>query len=199
LWIAGNVSRYNFPGVSTSAQLVSTAPGFKRATLKDTTVLLVAAWLIPFLVHLVPWGGERPLGAHLLPMFWAAFVAVYFFGLRIGLLVGLFAPALNLLLTGLPALHGLSLMSLELVVFSLFAWWAVRRAPWLWVVAPVGYVIAKIASTLVQQTAAPVSGIFIESLRAGIPGLLVLLTINLVLVFAYPKSTGQNSHDATGV
>jgi uncharacterized membrane protein len=205
LWIAGNVSRHNFPGVPISAQTVSVTSGFKRATVKETTVLLAVAWLIPFLVHLLPWSGERPLGAHLLPMFWAAFVAVYFFGLRVGLLVGLFAPALNLLLTGLPALRWLSLMGLELTLFTLFTWWTVQRAPRFWLIAPLGYVVAKIASTLVQLALAPVSGVgassgvFLESLRTGIPGLVVLLTVNLALVLAYSKSTGPHPHDATGV
>jgi hypothetical protein len=57
--------------------------------LKETTVLLALAWLIPLAIHLVPWSGARPLGAYLLPMFWATFVAVYFFGAGLGVVVGL--------------------------------------------------------------------------------------------------------------
>lgn len=199
------MSRHNFRGVTTTVQTAPTVAGFKRATLKETTVLLAVAWLIPFLVHLVPWSGERPLGAHLLPMFWAAFIAAYFFGLRVGLLVGLFAPALNLLFTGLPALRWLSVLSFELLVFVLFAWWMVCRTPRLWLIAPMGYLVAKTGSTLVQLAVAPFgdigapSGFFLESLRTGVPGLLVLLAINLALVFAYPKPTGGNPDDATGV
>ena len=50
----------------------------RKAGLRETAALLFVAWLVPFAVHLVPWSGDRPLGAYLLPMFWTAFVAVYF-------------------------------------------------------------------------------------------------------------------------
>src|SRR4051812_37497646 len=92
---------------------------FKKAGLRDTAVLLALAWVVPFAVHLVPWSGDRPLGAYLLPMFWTAFVAVYFYGAWIGLLVGLFAPAINLALTGMPAGQFIIETSVELVVFAL--------------------------------------------------------------------------------
>ncbi|MFI5337409.1 MAG: hypothetical protein ACHQ5A_11530, partial [Opitutales bacterium] len=75
----------------------------KTVSWRETSVLLVASWLVPVLVHLVPWHGSLPLGVALLPGFWTAFVAVYFFGARIGLPVALVTPAVNLLTTGLPA------------------------------------------------------------------------------------------------
>jgi hypothetical protein len=123
---------------------------FKRATFRETTVLLAVAWLVPFMVHLLPWSGDRPLGALLLPMFWTGFVAVYLYGLRVGLLVGLFAPALNLALTGLPALSRLAIMSFEITVFVTFAWWLVRRKSAGFWVAPLGYLVARLAAALLQ-------------------------------------------------
>lgn len=86
-----------------SAENVTLSTVFKKAGLRETTGLLAVAWLVPLAVHLVPWSGERPFEAYLQPMFWATFVAAYFYGGRIGLLVGLFALAANLLVTGLPA------------------------------------------------------------------------------------------------
>src|SRR4051812_50155412 len=75
---------------------------FKRPRLQEAAVLLALAWAVPFLVHLIPSSGARPLGVYLLPMFWTAFVAVYFYGAVMGLAVGLVAPAINLMVTGLP-------------------------------------------------------------------------------------------------
>ena len=92
---------------------------FRKVTARETVILLTLAWLVPFLVHLVPWAGARPLGAYLLPMFWATFAAVYLYGAGTGLLVGLFAPAVNLLVTGLPAWRSFGSTALELVVFVL--------------------------------------------------------------------------------
>jgi hypothetical protein len=169
---------------------------FKRITLRETTVLLFIAWLIPFAVHLAPWAGVRPLGAYLLPMFWATFVAVYFYGVGAGLLAGLFAPAVNLLVTGLPAWKFLSVMSLELVVFAVATAWAVRRIPRFWLLAPLGYLVAKAGSTLVQS-ATPVFGdigaparFFAISVAGGAAGLAMLAVINGLLVKYYPKSAG---------
>lgn len=167
-------------------------------------MLLAIAWLIPFLVHVLPWGGTRPLGAYLLPMFWMAFVAVYLHGLRLGLLVGLFSPMLNLLITGLPALGWLSMMGLELIVFIFFVWWTIRRTPRFWLIAPFGYLVAKILSTLGLALMGKYvdfgtsSSIIIESLRNGLPGLGVLAVINLAMVLLYPKFSEGKRHDASG-
>lgn len=168
-------------------------------------MLLGLAWLMPFLVHLLPWGRPVPLGAHLLPMFWTAFAAVYLFGLRTGLLVALFAPGLNLALTGLPALGWLSLLAFELVVFSLFGWWTVRRTPRLWLIAPIGYLVARAASAGLQVLLAggrnleEVPQLYVASMRNGLPGLAVLAAVNFALVRLYPKAACAGGDDAAAV
>lgn len=176
--------------------LTATSPTgvFKRLTIRDTVLLLALAWLIPFLVHLVPWANPRPLGAYLLPMFWATFIAVYFYGLTGGLLTGLFGPAVNLLVTGLPAWRFFGAMSLELVVFVLATTSLVLRAPRFWLWAPLGYFVAKTlmalllsASTVVGS--ADVAGHFFSHLLVGgAAGLVVLTLINAALVKYYPKT-----------
>lgn len=162
------------------------------------------AWLIPFLVHVLPWSGARPLGAHLLPMFWATFVAVYFYGLRVGLLTGLFAPVVNLIATGLPALQFLSVLAFELVVFAVFAWLLIRRAHAFWLIAPLGYLVAKSCSSTLHFFMHPFGPIgeplrfFLGSLQNGLAGLAVLALINFGLVRVFPKSAAA-SDDAAGV
>lgn len=166
---------------------------FRRATPRETAVLLAVAWLVPFAVHLAPWSGARPLGAYLLPMFWATFVAVYFYGAEIGTVVGLFAPVLNLLVTGLPAWKFLAVLSCELVVFALVATWAVRRAPRFLLVAPLAYGVGKLASAGLQAATGVLGDIgapfdfFTRSLVGGLAGLVVLSAINAALVWFYPK------------
>ncbi|MDB6094714.1 MAG: hypothetical protein JWM32_2276 [Verrucomicrobia bacterium] len=156
-------------------------------------MLLIVAWLVPFLVHLAPWSGARPLGAYLLPMFWTTLVAVYFFGAAMGLVTGLFAPAANLVLTGLPAWKFLSLMSIELAVFAFVMTWAVRVAPRFWPAAPLAYLAARAVSTglglLPLFSGASTSPTLIATslARAG-AGLVILAAINFALVRFYPKS-----------
>jgi hypothetical protein len=170
------------------------APGLRKAGLRGTVVLMVTAWLVPFAVHLLPWSGDLPLGAHLLPMFWATFVAVYLYGAGVGLLVGLVAPLANLALTGLPAWRFLSVLSFELAIFALATGWAVRRAPRAWLLAPLGYIVAKLASTGLQSVTSVFGDIgapltFLStSLAAAWAGLVVLTLINLASVRLRPPS-----------
>jgi len=177
---------------------------FRQATARETAVLLGLAWVLPFAVHLVPWSGPRPLGAALLPMFWATFVALYFYGARTGLVVGLFAPALNLLVTGLPALQFLGVLSVELVLFVAVGVWAMRRSPRVWAIAPLAYLAAKVGSTALQAATGVFGGIgapaefFLRSVGGGLAGLAVLAAINGALVRAYPK-TVTSADDAPAV
>lgn len=165
--------------------------------MRDAVLLLAMAWLVPFLIHLVPWSNPRPLGAYLLPVFWTAFVAVYFFGIGAGLLTGLFMPALNLLMTGLPAWNFFGRMSLELVLFVLATAWAIRSAPRFWLWAPVGYFVAKTVSALLLSAAEIIgrpdaAGYFFAHMLVGSgAGLIVLALINGALVKFYPKTTNQ--------
>src|SRR3954470_10032802 len=131
-----------------SSSSITTTPAsevFKRPGVRDTAILLALAWAVPFLVHLIPWSGPRPLGVYLLPMFWTTFVAVYFYGSVIGLVIGLFARAINLLVTGLPAGRYAAESALELAAFAFATAWAVRRWPRFVLTAPLGYVVARLA------------------------------------------------------
>lgn len=167
--------------------------GFKKASMREMALLLLVAWLVPFTIHQVPWSGQAPLGAHLLPMFWAAFVAVYAYGLGVGMLVALFTPTVNLLLTGMPAARFLGVLGFELAVFSVCASLGLRRWPMFWIVAPASYLVAKIASTLVLSVTDVFGNIgqpvdfFVGSLRTGLAGLVVLALINRLLVKVSPK------------
>jgi uncharacterized membrane protein len=172
---------------------------FRKATVLETVVLLAVAWLIPFAIHLAPWSGTRPLGAYLLPMFWATFVAAYLFGPAVAILVGLFAPAINLLVTGLPAWKFLTVLSCELVVFAVVAAWAVRRWSRLVLIAPLAYIVAKLGSMSLQlltgvfgEIGAPTE-FFAQSLKGGAAGLVVLAAINAALVWFYPKQRATSA------
>lgn len=164
-----------------------------RVTWRETAILMVVAWLVPFLVHLLPWAGPRPLGVYLLPAFWTAFVAVYLYGFGVGALVALVVPVVNLLTTGLPAAERTALMSIELVAFVGFAAFMVRRWPALRFAAPLAWLGARALVVLLQwalpvfnSTRSPLEH-FTTSLTNGLPGLGVLLAVSLALVHLLPK------------
>lgn len=165
----------------------------ERVSWRETLVLMAVAWLVPFLVHLIPWAGPRPLGVHLLPAFWTAFVAVYVYGFGTGALVALVVPFANFCTTGLPALERTGLMTVELVAFVGFAALLVNRWPALRLAAPLAWLPAKLLAIAVQwafpvfdYTRNPVDH-FVGSTSNSLAGLGVLLALNLALVQLLPK------------
>jgi hypothetical protein len=161
---------------------------------RETAVLAVVAWLVPLLVHLIPWTGTRPLGVYLLPVFWTTLVAVYFYGARVGLAVGLVTPLMNLALTGLPAWPMVGTMGLEVAAFALVAAFLVRRWPGFWFAAPVAWVAAK-ALTIAVQWVLPAFHYadqpwshLLRSTANGFTGLGMLTVINWLLVSFCPKA-----------
>lgn len=171
----------------------ATRVGFKKLGLREAAVLLVLAWLMPFLVHLAPWSGERPLGAYVLPMFWAPLVAAYFYGRWVAVGIGLFAPAVNLAVTGLPALERLGAMSAEVAVFVALASWAIERWPRFALTGPLAYLAAKLA---VGAGLFAVAGKSLGIAAGALIGLVILAGLNAGLVMLYPK---RGSDDAAGV
>lgn len=166
---------------------------FERASWRGTLALMIAAWLVPFLVHLIPWEGPRPLGLHLLPAFWTAFVAVYAYGFGLGVLVALVVPAVNYFTTGLPLLDRVGLMSVELVAFAGFSALLMHRWPALRFAAPLAWVSARALAIAVQWALPgfaygrnPVEH-WLDSVGSSLAGLGVLFALNLVLVRLLPK------------
>ena len=156
-------------------------------------MLLGLAWLMPFLVHLVPWAGERPLGAYVLPMFWAPLVAAYFYGRWAAVGVGLFAPAVNLAVTGLPAAGMLGMLSVEIGLFAILATGAIARWPRFVLTAPLAYGAAKLLTGVGGWL---ILGRSPSVAAGGIVGLAILAGINVALVMFYPK---READDAAGV
>jgi hypothetical protein len=149
---------------------------------------MIAAILLPFLVHLLPWSGARPAGVYLIPVFWTAFVAVYFGSTFTALAVALAMPVANLIGTGLPALDWVGPMSLELVAYVMVASILVHHWPRFWLAAPVAYVPAK-AIAIAIQWFSPIGHDGREPLNHlvnatvnGLAGLAILTLINLALV-----------------
>ncbi len=162
-----------------------------QATWRETLVLMAVAWLVPFLVHVLPWDGPRPLGAHLLPAFWTAFVAVYLYGFGVGALVALVVPVANLLTTGLPVPERVVLLSLELVLFAGFAAWFLRRWPALRLASVLAWLPAMALTVAVRwvwsDTPRPVLDTIVGNASGALAGLGVLLALNLALVQLLPK------------
>jgi hypothetical protein len=168
--------------------LVSRSIGWREAT-----ILTVVAGLVPFLIHLIPWSGPRPLGVYTLPIFWTTYLAVYFYGALPGLAIGLVTPLMNLALTGLPAFRMAGMMGMEVALFVGVAALLAARWPGFWFSAPLAWVVAKACAIAIQflipafeYAGSPLAHLG-RSAQNGLAGLGMLAVINWLLTAFYPK------------
>lgn len=161
-----------------------------KLRIQAISIMLVSAWILPFLVHLLPTYQGIPMGAFLLPMFYIPFIAVYFYRWQMGLLVAASGPILNFLITGSPNWEFLAILGFELMVFSLFAFLLIQTKCKI-LAAPLAYLSAKIVSSFllifIPLLAVSPMAFFGNSLTNAAPGLLVLFVLNWILVKKWKK------------
>lgn len=147
-------------------------------------IVLTLTLFLPFLVHLLPSWDDSPLGAHLLPIFYAPLGALFLGRMGIAVGVSVLAPWVNHLLTGQPPVPMAVVLCFQLVIFSLLgAVFLRRRIPAL-LTGPAAYAGALLAScclgSLLQLTGSPFPlalAAFAGILLKAVPGLLILALI----------------------
>jgi hypothetical protein len=149
---------------------------------------LGAAVLLPLAFHLLPVTESGPLGARLLPIFYAPMFAILLGLPRIAILAAALAPVINHLLTGRPAAEIVGVLTLELVIFGLVLALIVSRWPRLWVAGPLAFLAAKAAvfvfMLIVPALApAPAAAFTLNSTTTALPGIVALLVINAAWVY----------------
>ncbi len=88
-----------------------------------TILAVIAAVVLPQLVHSVGIfaGVGSKLGEILLPMHLPILLVGFLAGPYAGLVAGLFAPMISFVLTGMPGIHMLPFITIELVVYGIMA------------------------------------------------------------------------------
>jgi hypothetical protein len=113
------------------------------ARVRDCALLTALAIFGPYVVHVIPGWDDSPLGARLIPVFWAPLLGVFWrqYGFTLGLAFA--SPWINHLLFGMPSQRMAIVLSFELVVFTLLLFAMVRawgRRAWM---GPAGYLLTK--------------------------------------------------------
>lgn len=155
-----------------------------------SVVILAAALALPFLIHLIPTNSGIPMGAYLLPMFYAPLVALLLYGIRIAFLTALLAPGVNLLITGSPDWYFGLVLTLELLCFTLATFWLIKKRV-KWIAVPLGFLLAKTLSAALISIWGifQVSSVdyFLSSVSTGIWGIFALLMIHLLVLRFWNK------------
>lgn len=156
-----------------------------KLQVQATLILLVSACLLPFLVHLVPPYNGIPMGAFFLPMFYVPFIALVFYRVHVGLIIAVLAPIINFMVAGSPNWQLITVLSFELIVFTLFAFILLQTKLSMFS-APLAYLMAKTVSSsfLFFVPVLPVSPIdfFTNSITNAAPGIIVLFILNWFLI-----------------
>ena len=154
-----------------------------KLQIKESVAVLAFSILIPFLMHFIPVSGN-PVGAVLLPIFIAPFIAVVFFRFNVGIIAALLSPVLNYLLTGNPVYGLLGIITLELSLFVLIAWLLIKVKFVKYLAAPVSVIISMFISQILFSSVSH----FAAVLTVGLPGIVLISLIN-ILIFPLAKKS----------
>jgi len=164
---------------------------------KEIALVLLLTVSLPIVVHLIPSTGNVPIGAKLLPIFYAPLIAALLFKPQVSIFTALLAPVINHGLTGSPEWNVAIILTFELFVFVLFIL-GIRHYRLKWVAGPLGYAVAKLFSVLLVfmipgllERGSPV-GFGISSLRNGIFGVILLTVIGIAALAFAKKRANQN-------
>ena len=155
---------------------------------RDTFLVLAAASLLPLLMHLVPSYSQVPSGARFLPIFYAPFIGIVLFRARVGIVAGILAPALNSMITGRPDVTVISVLTVDLAMFTIIISLIYSRWKRFWAVGPLAYIIAKfISSVIFSMRLDFISGeaalqYFYKSIMIAVPGLVILLLMGYIAI-----------------
>ncbi len=160
-----------------------------------TLTTMVLMIVLPLLVHLFPPIGHTPLGAFLLPIFYAPLVAVLLFHPLVSIFAGLAVPYINYFLTGQPVLPVAAGLSVELTLFSITLLYFNRRktSTSSWIVVLTAFGIAKVGSALLGALVGSFSLLgWLSGLVHAVPGLLVLVLIHNWITRQVARNHGQD-------
>lgn len=168
----------------------------RTSQLQALLVAVAIAVVAPLLVHLLPNSGNVPMGARLLPMYYAPLIAILLFDPLSGIVAGLIAPLINHLVTGMPVPDMMPVLTVELLVFALLIAASHRRWPRFWIAAPIAYLAAKAITVVLVEvimavtTYSVVLAPFVKSATNAIPGLVILTVLSFAIV-RYRQSRSQ--------
>ena len=158
-----------------------------------TALFLALAIVFPIAFHQFGLAGRI-----FLPMHFPVLICAFLLGPGGGILVGLLAPFLSHLLTGMPPTYAVPLMTMELPMYGLVAGLAYRRLKLNMIVS---LVAAMVVGRLAFALGLLLLGLFIElpygpleyiavggALLAGWPGIIIQLFLVPLIVRALEKS-----------
>ena len=172
------------------------SPRFKFIT--HTALYLALSISLPIAFHAFGLAGRVFSPMHI-PVLLAGFLA----GPTSGVLVGLLAPTLSYLLTGMPPTYAVPLMSMELPMYGLVAGMAYRK---LRLNIYIALVLAMIVGRIMFGVGLFLLGMFVElpysaatyfstggAIVTGLPGIIVQIVVIPLIVAAFNRTGNEKA------
>ena len=159
-----------------------------KLQIKETAIILILSVFIPFLIHFLPDYNGIVVGAILLPMFWAPYIAVKFFKFHVGLIAALVSPVINYLITGNPRIEIMTLMTIQLTLFVITAGLLKNLKTLKYLNAFLSYIIAVVSASILLilipslMPGLVIGNYFTAAFVTAIPGIVMLIAINFMSV-----------------
>ncbi len=150
--------------------------------------VLAGMFVLPTLLHALPGFGPGS-GMIWLPIFYAPLIAMIYCRPHVGILAALIAPLLNSLLTGLPEGPMVWMLSVDLLLFSAIGMLFSKMFKTIPLTGACAYIAAKFIAVVVLGIVpvflADLNRItaFWKIISGALPGLTVLLLINVVILW----------------
>ena len=143
---------------------------------------------LPILFNLLPTFDSTPLGARILPMFFAPLIASLIYRPHVGLLAALCAPLINYSITAKPASDIFLILTIELVVFTFASIVLKKYGVSAIIHVFLSYLIAKLFCLICilylpfHIFVGIAMDYFISSSMVGVPGLVIMTLIAIYLL-----------------
>lgn len=181
---------------SSSAGISRTARFLTLSLAHELGILLTLSVMFPFMIHVIPVPENAQLGPRLLPMFYAPLLAGLWGRPRSALVVALLAPWLNWALTAHPSPPGAIVMMVQLLGFVYVLRTLLAGVGAHWFLAAPAYFSGLAASMLVTGIwptligGRPALAWAAQSVAIGLPGIAILVVLNLLALRYYPPGAG---------
>ncbi len=162
----------------------SEVSGWSDRMVTELTMLLGLTTLMPYLAHILPAWDDSPVGARLLPIFFAPLVAVFSDRPKVSMALAFIAPWANHLLLGMPSLSVATILTFELFLFTVILQLMLayfKKASWM---GPAAYFLVKPFSALLLWilpiVPASPGAFIVNSISTAWPGILLLGLIGYI-------------------
>lgn len=158
---------------------------YKQAKTYVITLLFIAGnILLPILCHAIPQGGRI-----FLPIYFFTFLGAYKYGLKPALLIAVFSPIVNHLLTGMPIITALPVILIKSTLLAIAAAYAAKHFQKVSIPVLAGVVLFYQLIGIIFEWV--LSGSFFtatQDLRLAIPGMMIqIVGVYLLIKYVFKK------------